>query len=119
MIAEIQQYLGLLQQYPALIAGVVGVLFSWAATQTLKFMIPDSVSDVNYKAIVRGIGVVTGWLFGFFAWKVLDPKDKAIVDFFYAMGIGFISPALYSIAVPLAVTKWPSLDKYISGRPSV
>ena len=119
MIDQIKQYLLFLQQNPALLAGVVGVLFSWAATQTLKFMIPATVSDANFKVIVRLIGVITGWLFGFLAWNVLDPKDREVVDFFYALGVGFVSPALYSIVVPLAVSKWPALDKYISGRPGV
>jgi hypothetical protein len=106
-----------MQASPQLSAGVVGVLLSLAATQVLKYLVPDTWTDYEYKATVRAIGIITGWFFGFGMWKILDPTAKSIVDLFWAVGVGFLSPASYSLLVPWICNKWPFMAKYLSGRP--
>lgn len=114
-IVQVIPYAG---QYPQLAAGLVGVLMSLAATQILKYLIPSKWSDADYKHCVRVLGVLTGWFFGYGAWRLLDPKVGELGDFYWAIGIGFLSPTVYSLIVPLLVAKWPVLDKLLSGRPN-
>jgi len=110
--------LGIAHQYPQLTAGVLGVLFSMAAVQVLKYLIPDHVTDSDYKKVVRGMNILLGWAFGYAAWVVLDPTDGRVARLFYATGVGFISAMTYSIVVGALVAKWPTLDKYLRNRPS-
>lgn len=118
MIMTLVQYvMGLLNSYPALCAGVVGVLLSLCATQFFKTLLPPAWEDEKYKAHVRLIGFFSGWLFGYGAWKLLDPAVGAFGDMYYAAGIGLVSPTLYSILVPVAVKRYPFLEGVLSGRP--
>jgi hypothetical protein len=104
-------------QNPQLAAGIMGVMLSLAATQVLKYLVPASWTDTEYKSTVRVIGIVSGWFFGFGAWKLLDPTERTIGDFFWAAGVGFLSPAIYSLLTALIGIKWPAIEKYVSGRP--
>lgn len=113
----LRSLLALANQYPEATGATLGIIFSIAATQYFKFLIPDTYSEVKYRAAVRSIGVVTGWVFGYLAWKVFDPHAPKVEDLFYSLGIGFASPLVYSIGIALLLKWKPELNKAISGRP--
>lgn len=117
MTTILQYFVGLFAAYPALCAGVVGTMLSQAATQFLKGFIPDEMPDQKHRAWVRIIGFFTGWILGYGAWRLIDPTTGAFGDFYYSMGVGLMSPFLYSLAVPFAVKRYPFLEDVLSGRP--
>lgn len=110
-------WFALLDRHPDLEAAVIGLLLSWFCTQFFKHMLPDSWSDAKYRRVTQVIGFVSGWIFTHGAWHLLDPTASRFEHIYYSAGIGFASPALYSLVVGWATNKWPGLEKRLSGRP--
>lgn len=113
---EVGTWLDLFSKHTDLTAAGIGLVLSWFATQFLKGMIKDEVPVIQYRRIVRAVGFVTGWFFAFGAWVVVDPTATRFENFFFSIGVGFASPGLYSIVIPLLKAKFPILEK-LSGRP--
>lgn len=113
----INYILGIAKEYPDLAAAMVGLVLSWCATQFFKKMIPDNISDGAYRRAVQGIGFVTGWGFAHGAWILFDPTSSHFEKFYASAGVGFASPALYSLAVSYLAEKY-QWAKGLSGRPS-
>ena len=67
--------------------------------------------------LVRLIGILSGWFFGYGAWKMLSPHTLSFSDFYLAVGVGFVSPVTYMVLFSWAAQKWTWLGKAISGRP--
>lgn len=107
-----------LMSYPDIAAAVIGLILSWFATQFVKKLLPGALPDDTYRRVIQVAGFVSGWLFTIGAWRLLDPTSMHFERLYYAAGIGFASPALYSLIVPYVSSKWPAIGKALSGRPS-
>lgn len=114
---QVTSWLGVLSRYPDIAAAVIGLLLSWFATQFIKSLIKDTVTDGKYRAYTRLIGFFTGWFFAYGAWRILDPTATKFENFYFSAGIGFASPGLYSIVIPYLRSKFPIFEK-LSGRPN-
>jgi hypothetical protein len=110
-------WFALLDRHPDLEAAVIGLLLSWCATQFFKKMLPDTWSEALYRRVTQTIGFITGWVFTHGAWHLLDPTASRFEHIYYSAGIGFASPAMYSLVVGWATNKWPGLESRMSGRP--
>lgn len=109
--------LSIATKYPDLCAAGVGLLMSWGATQFFKKLIPATVSDTNYRRVVQAIGFVSGWLFAHGAWIIFDPTSSHFEKLYMSAGVGFASPALYSVVISFLAGKY-QWAKALSGRPS-
>jgi Na+(H+)/acetate symporter ActP len=116
MMEMLEKVLFLATKYPDLVAAVLGISFSLAATQFFKKFIPDSWSDENYGKAAQLIGFVTGTLFAHGAWRLLDPSSNHFEKFYASVGCGFASPAIYSFAMGYLENKFKWFDKYFGGR---
>lgn len=114
---DVNSVLGIAEKYPDLCAAGVGLLLSWGATQSIKRLLPSSMSDDNYRRAVQGIGFVTGWIFAHGAWIIFDPTSSHFEKLYMSAGVGFASPALYSAVISYLAGKY-QWAKALSGRPS-
>lgn len=110
-------WLAIFINHPDFAAALVGIFLSWCATQFIKKQLPDSLSEPTFRRLTQCIGFVTGWFFAYGAWRLLDPTATRFENLYYAAGIGFASPAVYSLVVSYFANKYPWVEKVMSGRP--
>lgn len=116
-MGTINEIIAFLSKNPDIMAAVFGLALSWCGTQWIKKLIPAEWSDGTYRRVIQVVGFVFGWIFTLGAWQLLDPTSTHLERLYYSAGIGFASPALYSLIVPWVSTKWPFIGKALSGRP--
>lgn len=115
----INGFIAIFTAHPDFAAGIVGLFLSWCATQFVKKLIPDAWPTAKYRRAVQLTGFVSGVIFAHGAWILLDPTSTHFEKIYMSAGIGFASPALYSLIVPyLAGKSWgAAIARALSGRP--
>jgi len=115
---QVNGWLGTFTSHPDISAALVGLFLSWCATQFVKKQLPDGLSNEVFRRVTQIVGFVTGWFFAYGAWRLMDPTATRFEYLYYSAGIGFASPALYSLVVSYLANKYPWVEKVMSGRPT-
>jgi hypothetical protein len=112
-----------LKAYPEAFGVALGLLFSWGATQRVKFMLPATWPTPKYKAVVRAVATVTAFAFCYGTWEAIDHLRADNVGAerplaaIISIGVALASPIIYTYTLKALVHFWPWIDDKVSGRP--
>ena len=109
-------------QYPEVIGVAGGLAFSWALTQRVKFMLPDTWSDKKLTSITRAVATLSAFAFCYGLWEAIDgmradPKTEKPLALIVSIGIAIASPIIYTIVMRIVVHFFPWIDAHVSVRP--
>lgn len=113
---------GMLIAYPEAAGVIGGLLASWAMTQWVKFLLPDTWPERTFKAVTRAIATVSAFGFCYGLWEAIDymrhdPSNERPLAVMVSIGCAFASPILYTITMRVVVHFFPWVDAKISARP--
>lgn len=91
----IKQVLAWLQQYPELVAVVLGSVGSWAASAFVEAFVNPAMDKWRQRQITMLANLIAGSVFTSFIWLGLDPKDTKALNYTVSIIVGLTSPFTY------------------------
>ncbi len=112
----------LLLNYPEAIGVIGGLLFSWAATQRVKFMLPTTWSTAKFKSVTRTVATLTAFGFCYGLWEAIDhmrsdPSSERPLAIIISIGCALASPLIYTLTLKVVEHFFPWIDNIMSARP--
>ena len=112
----------LLLNYPEAIGVIGGLLFSWAATQTIKFMFPAKWTEARFNSVTRIVAMVTAFAFCYGLWEAIDhmredPTNERPLALIVSIGAAFASPIVYTLTLKVVTHFFPWINSVMSARP--